>query len=69
MGRNRTIRAGFFQNEILGALPPLARLLFVGLWTIADREGRLEDRPLRIAVEILPYEALPATRAPGQLVA
>ena len=33
-----------------------ARLLFEGLWCMADREGRLEDRPLRIKAEILPYD-------------
>lgn len=45
------------MNEVLGALPPLARLLFQGLWCCADREGRLEDRPTRIKTEVLPYDA------------
>jgi hypothetical protein len=40
----------------MGTLDPLARLLFIGLWTEADREGRLEDRPKRIKVEILPFD-------------
>ncbi len=30
-------------------------LLFAGLWTLADREGRLEDRPRRIEAEVFPY--------------
>lgn len=47
---------GFFQNEILIELPPLTRLLFAGLWTISDREGRLEDRPKRIKIAILPAD-------------
>ena len=34
----------------------MGRLLFIGLWIIADREGRLEDRPARIKVETLPYD-------------
>ena len=34
----------------------MARLLFIGLWTIADREGKLEDRPKRIKIEILPWD-------------
>ncbi|WP_246185579.1 hypothetical protein [Pandoraea iniqua] len=34
---------------------PLYTLLFEGLWLLADREGRLEDRPLRIKAEIFPY--------------
>ncbi|WP_277187645.1 hypothetical protein [Caballeronia sp. BR00000012568055] len=51
------LKAKFFTNDVLGQLPPLARLLFAGLWTIADRAGRLEDRPARIHAEILPYDA------------
>lgn len=47
---------GFFQNEILIELHPLTRLLFAGLWTIADREGRLEDRPKRIKMALLPAD-------------
>ena len=31
-------------------------MLFAGLWTLADREGRLEDRPLRIKAELFPYD-------------
>lgn len=55
--RLRTIKPGFFKNEDLAALPPLARLLYAGLWCMADREGRLEDRPKRIKVELLPYDS------------
>jgi hypothetical protein len=58
MARSRTIKPGFFMNESLGALAPICRLLFVGLWTVADREGRLEDRPARIRAEVLPYDDL-----------
>lgn len=36
----------------------MARLLFIGLWTIADKAGRLEDRPLRIKAQLFPYEAI-----------
>jgi len=56
VARSRNIKPGFFVNEQLAECEPLARLLFVGLWTIADREGRLEDRPKRIQIEILPYD-------------
>jgi len=56
MPRSRNIKPGFFKNEYLGVLDPLARLLFEGLWCLADREGRLEDRPLKIKAEILPYD-------------
>ena len=56
MARARMLKPSFFTNEALSALPSSARLLFCGLWTIADREGRLEDRPSRIKVELLPYD-------------
>jgi hypothetical protein len=52
----RMLKPGFFTNDELASLVPLGRLLFAGLWTIADRSGRLEDRPLRIRAEVLPYD-------------
>ena len=55
MARARNIKPGFFRNEILGTSDPLYSLLFEGLWLLADREGRLEDRPLRIKADIFPY--------------
>ena len=54
--RARLLKPGFFSNEALGQLPPACRLLFEGLWCLADREGRLEDRPARIRVEVFPYD-------------
>lgn len=55
MARSRNIKPGLFKNEILGVADPLYTLAFQGLWLIADREGRLEDRPLRIKAETFPY--------------
>ena len=43
-------------NEKLAELPAISRLLFIYLWMLADREGRLEDRPKRIFALALPYE-------------
>jgi len=56
MARSRNIKPGFFTNDDLCELEPLARLLFAGIWTIADRAGRLEDRPKKIKAEVLPYD-------------
>ena len=53
--RARNLKPGLFKNEELGTAEPLYTLIFEGLWTLADREGRLEDRPLRIHAEINPY--------------
>lgn len=56
--RARNIKPGFFKNEDLAECSLFARLLFIGLWGMADREGRLEKRPLRIKAEIFPYDSL-----------
>jgi len=56
MARTRIIKPGFFINEELAELPCEARLLFIGLWTIADRAGRLEDRPRKIKAAVFPYD-------------
>lgn len=32
------------------------RLLFAGLWTIADKAGRLEDRPKKIKINVFPAD-------------
>jgi len=54
MARARNIKPGLFENEDLMELGPFDRLLFIGLWTLADREGRLEDRPKKIKVKLFP---------------
>lgn len=46
--RSRNIKPDFFFNEFLCALGWGHALLFQGLWMMADREGRLEDRPGKI---------------------
>lgn len=56
MARARLLKPGFFANDRLAECEPLARLLFQGLWCVADREGRLHDRPKRLKAEILPYD-------------
>ena len=56
MARIRMIKPEFFTDDFLGELPPLARILFAGLWCYADREGRLEDKPKRLKIQILPYD-------------
>lgn len=55
MARSRNIKPGFFKNYELADLGPVAQLLFAGLWCLADREGRLEDKPRLIKAELFPY--------------
>lgn len=69
MARTRNLKPAFFTNEQLGELDPLVRLLFAGLWTHADREGRLEDRPKRIKVLILPFDECDVDSMLDQLAA
>lgn len=56
--RARYIKPGFFKNEDLASCSVQARLLAPGLWMMADREGRMEYRPMRIKAEIFPYDAV-----------
>jgi hypothetical protein len=62
MPRIRTIKPEFFKHEKLfdaekqTGLP--IRLAFIGLWTLADREGRFCWRPRQLKVEIFPYDEI-----------
>lgn len=57
MARARNIKPGFYKNPELVECSVWARLIFPGLWMLADREGRLEDRPKQIKMELLPADA------------
>lgn len=54
--RARNIKPGFYKNEELAEASILARYVAPGLWMMADRNGRLENRPKRIEAELLPYD-------------
>lgn len=54
--RARNLKPAIFKNEFLAKLDPNAFILFTGLWCLADRDGRLEDRPDRIEAEIFPFK-------------
>ena len=58
MARVRNLKPGFFKNEDLAECSPWARLCFAGLWVLADREGRLEDRPKRIKGELFAFDSI-----------
>lgn len=72
--RIRTIKPEFFQSEKIADLEPLTRILFIGLWCMADVEGRLEDRSRLIKAKILPHdqceieEMLNDLRAAGKII-
>ena len=54
--RARNIKPGFFTNEQLAEVDMTSRLLFIGLWCYADREGRFEWRVKKIKAVIFPYD-------------
>ena len=54
--RARNIKPSFFKNPDLGECSPQARLGFIGLWCMADREGRVLDRAKLVKAELFPYD-------------
>lgn len=56
MARIRTIKPDFFTSDDICALSPLARLLYIGLWCEADREGRLVWAPRVLRRRYLPED-------------
>lgn len=54
--RARNIKPGFWENEDLVEMPMCARLCFIGLWCLADRDGKLEHRPKKIKLQLFPYD-------------
>ena len=56
MARARNIKPGFFTDAELVECEFWERLLFAGLWTLADREGRLEDRAKQIKIHLFPAD-------------
>ena len=57
MARARNIKPSFFDNDELAELSPLTRLLFIGMWTIADHNGNFEWREKRIKKQLLAYDS------------
>lgn len=56
MARARNIKPGIMANDILAECHYSARLLFIYLWMLADRDGRLEDKPRKIRAQAFPYD-------------
>jgi len=65
--RARNIKPDFFRDYDLCQLDVWARLLFAGLWCMADREGRLEYCPPRIAADVFPYDKIEVEKLLEQL--
>lgn len=62
MARIRSIKPEFFTSERMALLDHTDRLLFVGLWTHVDDEGRCIDNPVLIRNAVFPLDDLSAER-------
>lgn len=60
--RIRTIKPEIWQDEKIGDLSHGARLLFVGLITMADDEGRLRELPSAILGHVFPYDTVTSAK-------
>lgn len=56
MARIRSLKPEFFMSDSTGAVSFGARLLFAGLWTLVDREGRWIWRPKMVKAHIFPHD-------------
>lgn len=65
--RIRTLKPELWQDEAVGQLGPWPRLLFIGLITMADDEGRLRAMPTAIAGHVFPYDEVAPRRLRGWL--
>lgn len=59
MARIRTIKPEFFEDEnIAEQLSDQLKLLWIGIWTLCDRDGKMEDRPKFIESKVFPYNKI-----------
>lgn len=56
MARARNLKPDFFRDAKVAKCDVWVRLLFAGLWTLADREGRLKDDPDQIGLDVFPRD-------------
>lgn len=54
--RIRTIKPEFWASESMGRLSRDVRLVFIGLWSLADDHGRFRADPRFIAGQLFPYD-------------
>lgn len=69
MARIRSIKPAFFVDEDIMAIGPVARLMFIGMWCLADAAGRLEDKPLSIKLHTIPADGVDPNMILAELAA
>lgn len=58
MSNRRMITSDLFEDDIIGSLPQLDRLVWIGLITLVDDQGRVADIPGIIRSRIFPYDEI-----------
>lgn len=56
MARQRFIWPDLWTDPGIGVLAPLERLLFIGLFSLADDEGRIDGSPAYLKAAVFPYD-------------
>jgi hypothetical protein len=56
MPRRRMVDPQIWRNEKVGSLPDAGRLLFIGIFSQADDDGRLNASPRFLMANIFPYD-------------
>lgn len=56
MPKMRGIKPEIWTDDKFVELPPLARLLFIGMWNYACDNGHLDDKPKQIKMRVLPTD-------------
>lgn len=69
MPKIRALKPDFWTDDAVVELSPLARLLFMGLWTYACDNGHVEDKPRQIKMRILPADDVKVGDLLDELVA
>ena len=55
MARKRMIDPSIWQSEDFGKLSNLAKIVFIGLFSLADDEGRGRANPMYLKSNLFPY--------------
>lgn len=69
MARIRSVHPSLFTDEAWVSCSPIARILYIGLWTDADDQGLFEWKPLQIKMRILPGDMAEAVALLAELEA
>lgn len=65
--RTRTVKGSFWSDEDIAELTPMTRFVFIGLFAVADREGRFPDRARKVKRLLFPGDNIDVEEAMGAL--